>query len=223
MKIEDITVLIGCEESQTTCMAFRNLGFNAFSCDIQDCSGGFPEYHIKEDVFEVMKEIKPTLFIGHPPCTFLSNAAAWCFNIEKLGNKALDRWEKRIESARFFMKMWDAKDIPFIALENPIGFLNNDTGFRPTQIVQPFYFGDAHMKTTCLWLKNLPKLVHNPVNDLFSKKTHSKKPEPIYLRKTDGKAIHFSEAKHGSFERSKSFSGISNAMAQQWGDYLLNL
>lgn len=212
-------VLIGCEESQTTCKAFRALGHEAYSCDLQDCSGGHPEWHLKMDVFEAIALIKPKLFIGHPPCTFLSNAAAWCFNIEKLGNKALDRWVNRIEAARFFMRMWE-QDIEYICLENPIGFFNNDLGFRPHQIVQPFQFGDSQIKTTCLWLKNLPQLKHIAQTDLFDTKTHVAKPKPIYHRKSDGKAIHFTEANHGSFDRSKSFPGISNAMAEQWSIYI---
>lgn len=213
-------ILIGCEESQTTCIEFRKLGYEAYSCDLQECSGGHPEWHLKMDVFEAVELIKPTLFIGHPPCTFLSNAAAWCFNIEKLQDKALDRWIKRIEAAKFFMKMWNLP-IEHICLENPIGFFNNDTGFRPHQIIQPFFFGDNQIKTTCLWLKNLPPLQHFETADLFAEQTHIEKPKPLYFRKTDGKAIHFTEANHGSFDRSKSFPCIAKAMAEQWG-YSLN-
>jgi len=221
MELNKIKVLIGCEESQTVTIAFRELGLEAYSCDLQPCSGGYPEWHLQMDVFEAIELIKPKLFIGHPPCTFLSNAAAWCFNIEKLGDKALDRWENRIEAARFFLKMWH-QDIEFICLENPIGFFNNDLGFRPHQIIQPFFFGDSQIKTTCLWLKNLPLLKHFEATDLFNDKSHVDKPEAIYNRKSDGKAIHFTEANHGSFSRSKSFPGIAKAMATQWTEYLLN-
>lgn len=214
-------VLVGCEESQEICKAFREKGHEAYSCDVQDCSGGHPEWHLKMDIFEAIEYLKsigkkPNLFIAHPPCKYLSNAAVWCFNIGKLGEKALDRWEDRIKSARFFFALWN-QDIEKICLENPIGFFNSDMGFRPHQIIQPYFFGDAQIKTTCLWLKNLPSLKHFAVSDLFNDRTHSEKPIPFYYRSRDGKAIHFTEANHGSFDRSKTFSGIAKAMADQWG------
>lgn len=212
-------VLFGCEESQTGTIAFRNKGYEAYSCDIQPCSGGHPEWHLQMDVFEAISAVKPKIFIGHPPCTYLSNAGAGHFNIEKLGNKALDRWDKRIEAAKFFINLWN-QEIEYICLENPIGFFNNDLGFRPTQIIQPYYFGDNQLKTTCLWLKNLPKLQHFPIDDLFSIQTHIKQPAPIYVSKNRLKCYHFTEANKGSCARNKTFPAIAEAMATQWGRLL---
>lgn len=222
----DIKILIGCEESQTICNAFRNLGFDAYSCDLLECSGGHPEWHIQGDVLETIRRGGYKLLIGHPPCTYLSNAGNKYFNIEAFGYKALNRWLNRIKGADFFMKMFNS-DIPHIALENPVGFLNGPLGIKPTQIIEPFYFGDNDRKRTCLWLKNLPKLEHTKNTNLFFEVTHLPPPDPIYIEKS-GKKRYFSDATGGyhgegnsTLKRSKTFPGIATAMAEQWGNFLL--
>jgi hypothetical protein len=220
MNPSDINILIACEESQTVCKAFRERGFNAFSCDIQDCSGGHPEWHIKEDVLKVINSHSWDLMIGHPPCTYLSYAATHCWD-------APGRLEKRLSALKFFAALW-LSPIEYICLENPKGCAS-PTIAKYTQEIQPYYFGDEHMKTTWLWLKNLPKLIHNETSNLFETKTHAAKPEPIFISES-GKKLFFSEATggyHGEgnscLKRSKTFPGIAEAMAEQWGNYLLNL
>ena len=172
-------VLIACEESQRVCVAFRSLGHEAYSCDIIDPSGGHPEWHIKEDVLNILNPIdhgnntldaiwfstmdgqfheepKWDLIIAHPPCTYLTVTGNRWFNIEKYGDKARERIKLREEAIDFFMALANA-NCEHIAIENPIGVIS--TRWRkPDQIVQPYYFGDPYEKKTCLWLKNLPKL-----------------------------------------------------------------
>jgi hypothetical protein len=174
-----MNVLIACEESQTVCLAFRKKGHNAYSCDIVDCSGGYPEYHIKRDVLEVMKggtfktqggqEVtidKWDLMIAHPPCTFLSSSgASWYYHPEDKGlpveqrrphPRYPNRAKDRDDGKKFFMEFVKS-DIEKIAIENPVGIMS--TCYRkPDQIVQPFMFGHEARKATCLWLKGLPKL-----------------------------------------------------------------
>lgn len=220
-------VLIACEESQRVCMAFREKGFNAFSCDILECSGGHPEWHVQGDAlklmraydFETMTGCRHVihgwdLIIAHPPCTYLTCTGNRWFNIEKYGDKARERYKKRDKAAEFFMRFAQA-DCPHIAIENPIGYMS--TFYRkPDQIVQPFWFGDAERKATCLWLKGLPKLAA------------TKMVEPIVCRYRNGRtdpAWHMNTislpAEERARARSKTFPGIAKAMAEQWGDYLL--
>ena len=151
--INNKRVVVGCEESQTVAIAFRNLGIEAYSCDIQPCSGGHPEWHIQGDVFEAIKEVKPKLFIGHPPCTFISYVGNRWFNVEKYGENAILRAKYRDEGIDFFMRLWNI-DVPHICLENPRGYIQKV--LKPTQTIQPYYFGDICSKTTLLWLKNIP-------------------------------------------------------------------
>ena len=200
-------ILVACEESQTVTKAFRAIGHAAYSCDVQECSGGHPEWHICGDV---LKELDGgyDMLIGHPPCTFLSYVGTRHWNNS-------GRIKQRLEALEFFRKLWEAP-IEKICLENPKGCAS-PTIAKYSQIIQPYYFGDSALKTTCLWLKNLPLLKHQEGNDLFSKGTHTKKPEPMAILKTTGKAIHWTEFKHGSKVRSKTFPGIAKAMATQWG------
>lgn len=199
-------VLVACEESQTVCKAFRALGHEAYSCDIQDCSGGHPEWHIKGDVLKIIND-GWDLMIAHPPCTYLSYAATGVWNKE-------GRAELRQEAHDFFMELYNAP-VPKIAVENPQGWMN--TVFRkPDQIIQPYYFGDPHKKRTCLWLKNLQPLYYD--------KTKVVEPEPLGYYKTGkkiGKPIYFSDGMKGGKDqaknRSKTFQGIAQAFATQWG------
>ena len=202
-------VLVACEESQRVCTAFRTRGHEAYSCDIIDCSGGHPEWHIKGDVLQHLDE-GWDLIIAHPPCTYLTVSGNRWFNVDKFGDKALKRITDREEAAKFFMKLVNAP-CEKIAIENPIGYMS--TAYRkPDQIIQPYQFGDPERKATCLWLKGLPKLV--PTNivkpDVIlhkSGKTYSRMHmETFKLPKEQRARI-----------RSKTFEGIAEAMAEQWG------
>lgn len=154
--------------------------------------------------------------IGHPPCTYLSNAGNDYFNLLKY-NDAYLRWFQRYEAVEFFIKMFNSK-IPKICLENPVGYINGI--LKPNQVIEPFYFGDSDKKRTWLWLKNLPKLIHVKESDMFFLKTHVSV-EPTYIDES-GKKRYFSDAISGKSKeaqklRSKTFQGIANQMAAQCG------
>ena len=191
--MENKRILIACEESQVICTAFRNIGFEAYSCDIQPASGGHPEWHIQDDVLKHLND-GWDLMIGHPPCTHLAvSGARWFKEKQKDGRQraAID----------FFMKLINAQ-IPRIAIENPISIMS--TRYRkPDQIIQPWQFGHGETKATSLWLKNLPKLKPTNVVDGREHRIWKMPPGP-----------------ERSKLRSKTFPGIANAMAQQWGNYL---
>lgn len=200
-------VLVACEESQEVCKAFRELGHEAYSCDIQPCSGGHPEWHLQVDALELLK-IKWDLIIAHPPCTYLTVTGNRWFNKEKYGEKAVERKQLREEAADFFMNFANA-DCKRIAIENPVGFMG--TRYRKCdQTIQPWQFGDPFEKLTCLWLKGLPKL----------EPTKIVSPPPRQKIK-GGKSMPewYSNAPKAerSKIRSKTFPGIARAMAEQWG------
>jgi hypothetical protein len=191
---EKIRVLVACEESQVVCIAFRNLGYQAFSCDVIECSGGHPEWHIKDDVSKHLSD-GWDLLIAHPPCTYLSNVGAtWLFPKGVL-NKI--RYEKGLEAKQFFMDLYNAP-IKRIAVENPIASKIYELP-KYNQIIQPYQFGHPYSKKTCLWLKDLPALI--PTNVL-------------------SEYTQFVSSVMGSKNRSKTFSGIAEAMAQQWGQII---
>lgn len=203
-------VLVACEESQEVCKAFRELGHEAYSCDIQDCSGGHPEWHLKQDVIPLLNQ-EWDLIIAHPPCTFLTVTGNRWFNVERYGDKAIQRQKDREEAVEFFMQFANAK-CEKIAIENPIGYMS--TAYKkPTQIIHPYMFGDPARKATCLWLKGLPKLT--PTNMV----------EPVIIQYQNGKGTdnpwHMDTMKLPPKERakarSKTFPGIAKAMAEQWG------
>lgn len=163
-----MNILIGCEESQAVCIEFRKLGHNAYSCDLQKCSGNHPEWHFNCDIFNIIdnhggvtqdgRYIKVEnwdLLIVHPPCTYLAvSGARWLYN--KDGSKNSIRWAQMEDAAKFFVKLANV-DIERIAIENPVGLMS--TRWRkPTQKIQPWQFGDNAKKLTCLWLKNLKPL-----------------------------------------------------------------
>lgn len=219
-------ILIACEESQAVCSAFRELGHEAYSCDIIDCSGGHPEWHIKQDclpllnghcTFYTMDKTfhhiyeKWDLIIAHPPCTFLTVTGNRWFNVEKYGEKALKRIADREDAVKFFMAFVEA-DCDKIAIENPVGVMS--TRYRkPDQIIQPYMFGDPAEKKTCLWLKGLPKLeptdvVAPPPRKEFA----SGKTMPAWY----ADAWHLSKEERSKL-RSKTFPGIAKAIAEQWG------
>ena len=199
-------ILLACEESQAVCVELRKRGHEAFSCDIQECSGDHPEWHIQGDVLEQLEK-GWDMMIAFPPCTHLCvSGAAWFEEKIKDGRQQ--------EGIDFFMEIVNAP-IPKIAIENPIGIMSNEYK-KPTQIINPYYFGDPHPKATCLWLKNLNPLEHFPQDDLFNKKTWV---EPEYITSSKGikhSRIHWLGGGSGK-ERSKTFPGIAKAMAEQWG------
>lgn len=201
----NIRVLIACEESQTVCKAFRARGFEAYSCDIQDCSGGHPEWHIKGDALPVLKE-KWDLIIAHPPCTYLSNAGA--VRLYSCGKINQDRFLKGIDAKNFFMEFYNIKNIP-VCIENPVSMRIFELPDY-SQEIQPYMFGHPFTKKTRLWLNELPKL----------KPTNIVEPKTSFVHAVKGqKSINGSVS--GAKNRSKTFQGIADAMAQQWGDYLL--
>lgn len=224
-----MNVLIACEESQRVCIEFRKLGYNAFSCDIEQCSGGHPEWHINRDVRTVLfgschfvtesgavhKIDKWDLIIAHPPCTYLTNTGNRWFDVEKYGDKAITRQARRLFAVNFFM-MFANTDCKHLAIENPIGCMS--TAYRkPDQIIHPYMFGDAERKATCLWLKGLPKL--KPTNIV----------EPNIITYKNGKGTdsqwHMNTMslppKERAKARSKTFPGIAKAIAEQWSKYII--
>lgn len=209
--LKGAAVLIGCEESQTVCKAFRALGAEAYSCDLQDCSGGHPEWHLKMDVLEAIELKSWDLGIFHPPCTYLSRAAGrWLYNPDRLKET-----EKAFE---LILKIWNSK-IERIAIENPPGWLCTNWQ-RPTQKIHPYYFGEQEMKETCLWLKNLPPLRYAMSDNLFETRTATEHPKPLSSRMgSDGKIKnkYFVSRMTNAKDRSKTFQSIADAMAEQWG------
>jgi hypothetical protein len=218
-------ILIACEESQAVCIEFRKLGYEAYSCDILPCSGGYPEWHLKKNVFDII-EMGWDAMICFPPCTHLALSGAMHFK-----QKIKDGRQKN--AIDFFLKLANA-NIKHIAIENPLGIMGKI--YRPyDQIIQPYYFGDAFQKTTCLWLKNLPKLYHNDKNNLFGDEITHVKPEEkfCWTDKKSGKIksqpmwyykalINSKNKEERSKIRSKTFPGIAKAMAEQWSKYLSN-
>lgn len=200
-------VLVACEESQVVCKAFREKGHEAYSCDVQECSGGCPEWHLHGDVLNYLHD-GWDLMIAHPPCTYFSRAG-----IQFL-YKQSDRKEKLLTSFEFVKKLWNAP-IEKIAIENPIGWLNTNWR-KPSQIIHPWYFGDPEMKETCLWLKKLPRLMGCLEVARNPEKYHPK-PEKSRMG-SDGKMKnkYFMSRMTNAKDRSKTFPGIAKAMADQW-------
>lgn len=218
-------ILVACEESQRVTTELRNLGHEAFSCDIQPCSGGHKEWHIQQNVLPLLDghcsfrtmdglvhtlDAKWDLIIAHPPCTYLTVTGNRWFNEERYGDKARKRKEDREEAIQFFLAFANA-DCDRIAIENPVGVMS--THFRkPDQTVHPYMFGDPERKATCFWLKGLPLL--QPTNVV----------EPVVIQFKNGKGtdspwhlntISLPPAER-SKARSKTFPGMAKAMAEQW-------
>jgi hypothetical protein len=213
-----MNVLIGCEESQAVCIAFRERGHEAFSCDLEPPSGGHPEWHLQMDVFEAIKLKRWDMGIFFPECRFLTKTGNKWF-LPEYAERFPDRHEQREESILFVKGLWES-GIDKISIENPIGVLS--TRFRkPDQIIQPYYFGDPDRKPTCLWLKNLPRLQFALTDNLFMKQTAV---EPVIVTHANGKTDplwHYQTinlpAAERSKMRSKTFRGVAEAMATQWG------
>lgn len=203
-----IRILIGCEESGEIRRAFRELGFDAWSCDILPSSDN-SEFHLQMDIFEAIKLHPWTLAIFHPPCTFLSvSGARWMYN--KDGSVNQERKENQEKALDFVRKLMDS-NIEHIAIENPISVISSKIR-KPDQVIQPWWFGESQKKATCLWLKNLPLLV--PTNKLTP-------PPPGSPEDKEWSAIHRCPPGEDRAKiRSKTFPGIAKAIAQQYGDYL---
>jgi len=202
-----VKVLVACEYSGVVRDAFTAKGHDAWSCDILPTES--PGQHIQGDVLAILGD-GWDLMIGCPPCTYLSYVATRSWNDK-------GRVYKRLDALKFFTDLWEAP-IEKICLENPKGCAS-PTIAKYSQIIQPWYWGDPYYKTTCLWLKNLPKLIHYPENSFWGKKTHVVA-EPIYISKS-GKRVHWEGVVRGGSNRahvrSRFWGGISRAMADQWG------
>jgi hypothetical protein len=213
-------ILLACEQSQAVCKEFRVLGHEAYSCDILDCSGGHPEWHIKGDVLEVINSgcfplgndfIHDEVIIYNwdamicfPECIYVcSSGLHW-------NKRVPGRAEKTAQAIEFAKKLWNAK-IPKIGLENSIGCLSTHLG-KPTQIIQPYNFGEDASKGTCLWLKGLPML--QPTSYFPPRIVNGKK---RWGNQTDSGQNKLGPSPERSKIRSKTFPGIAKAMAEQWG------
>ena len=200
-------ILIACEESQAVCIAFRQKGHEAYSCDIIDCSGGHPEWHIKTDAMELIK-MRWDMIIAFPPCTYMTKAGAVRMRVK--GEIVPERYQKAMEAKEFFMKFYDA-DCPKIAIENPVPM--KLIGLPPyDQIIQPYQFGHPYSKRTCLWLKGLPPLFATEIlNEHIPYVDGGCKDAKGNYRRFQGRKERDPKI------RSKTFPGIAKAMAEQWG------
>jgi hypothetical protein len=217
-----MNAIVGCEESQRVALAFRALGFDAYSCDLQECSGGHPEYHLQMDVFEAIKLKKWDVGIFFPDCTYLTSSAAWAYKDGPYHMKlkpgtltGAKRREARDKAVAFVKGLYNS-NIEHVAIENPVGVLST-LWQKPTQYIHPHQFGDDASKKTCLWLRGLPELVGT--EDV----------EPRYVKGLPrwGNQLDCGRNKHSPSPdrakiRSKTFPGIAKAMANQWGNYLMN-
>ena len=222
-----MNVLIACEESQEVCIAFRKKGHRAFSCDIQPCSGGHPEWHICNNVLDIINGNtdffttdgklhtidKWDLLIAHPPCTYLSNAGAVRL-FRKIDGKSYvetERFTRGMRAREFFMNFYNC-DIPKIAIENPVP---SRIYMLPkyTQIIQPYEYGHPYSKKTCLWLKGLEKLKPTKIitDNIISWVSGGSKDKNGNPRRQTGTKFRDAQT------RSKTFPGIAQAMAEQWG------
>lgn len=194
-------ILIACEESQAVTKEFRELGHEAYSCDIIESSGGHPEWHLQRDVLEILND-PWDMVIAFPPCTHLAVSGAKHFEQKRKDG----RQQQGID---FFMAFIGLDHISKVAIENPVGIMSS-LYRKPDQIIQPWQFGDSFEKKTCLWLKGLPLLVPTEIVE-----------PPPRIKFASGKSLPkwYSDAKSGpnyAKLRSKTFPGIAKAMANQW-------
>ena len=233
-----MNVLVACEESQRVCIAFRERGHNAFSCDIEPCSGGHPEWHIMQDVLPLLngncafntadgkshyQPDKWDMIIAFPPCTHLAVSGALRFEAKRADGRQRDGLE-------FFCKFFDA-DCDRVSIENPVNIISGEyckkwfpdivekygLPIKPTQTIHPWMFGHPESKKTCLWLKGLQpltptKVLELPENGRWNNQTKDGQNKLII----DGKWIGFNDPRTAK-ARSKTYPGIAKAMAEQWG------
>lgn len=198
LEVKNMAILVACEESQAVTIALRKLSYEAYSCDIEPCSGGHPEWHLQQDVTELLK-IKWDMIIAFPPCTYLSNAGAK--HLFRGGNLNQERYKKGLEAKAFFMLFYNA-DCPRIAIENPVSSRIYEMP-KHTQEIQPWQFGHPVQKKTRLWLKGLPLL--KPTN-IVKHKCNCHEAGTWFMK----------GGKDRQKNRSKTFPGIAKAMAEQW-------
>jgi hypothetical protein len=216
-------ILIACEYSGVVRDAFRKKGHDAWSCDLLSCDSD-STYHYQEDVLDVIND-GWDMMIAHPPCTFLSSSgSAWFYHPDdkhlpieqrRPHPKFPNRREDQENAYEFFMKLARA-DIKKIAVENPIGVVST-LWRKPDQIIQPWMFGEEASKSTCLWLKNLPKLIPTKIvgkGDIYFDKSGKKRARWFDRAGTKNITNQVERMK----ERSKTFQGIADAMANQWGN-----
>jgi len=243
-----MNIIVACEESQAITKELRKLGHNAYSCDLLSTSGGHTEWHYKGDIFDIINKKKVTfitedntkvkiqkwdMMIAHPPCTFLAvSGARWFYHPEdshlptserRAHPKFPNRRKDQKDAIAFVKKLWSAK-IDKIAIENPIGVLSSSSLGKPTQIIQPWWFGDNATKTTCYWIKGLPNLKKN--NQVEKKELMGEKIEKgEVITLSSGKKMQkwYAEALAKSKTaderrtlRSKTFPNMAKAIATQW-------
>jgi len=204
-------IIIGCEESQAVCIEFRKRGHEAYSCDLEPCSGGHPEWHLQEDVLKVIEREHWDMMIAFPPCTHLAVSGAAHFEKKRADGR-------QQEGIDFFLALTKT-NIPKWAIENPVGIMSNIYR-KPDQIIQPYYFGDKSKKTTCLWLNNLPKLLHNDKPNLFEQEITHVKPKLITYKNGKTFSADYSilwPSPDRAKLRSKTYPGIAKAIADTWG------
>lgn len=195
-------ILVACEESQAVTIELRRLGHEAYSCDIEPCSGGHPEWHLQEDVIPLLQE-KWDMIIAFPPCTYLTNAGAKHLFRGGVLNK--ERYKKGLEAKAFFLNILNA-DCDKIAIENPVSSRIFEMP-KHTQEIQPYEFGHPVQKKTRLWLKGLPNLT--PTN-IVKPQANCHEAGTWFMK----------GGKDRQKNRSKTFPGIAKAMAEQWTEGL---
>lgn len=206
-----LKILVACEESQVVCKEFRKLGHESYSCDIQECSGGHPEWHLQMDAIKAIELRDWDLMIANPPCTYISRAGArWMY---KGGDIDLRRYNKMHNAVEFFMALYNS-NIKYVAVENstPLKIARLP---QYTQAIQPYQFGHPYSKRTLLWLKNLSEL----------KYTSAIKDYIPYMPSNTGGKKRGQKATPRNItqkEASVTFTGIAKAMAEQWSEYILS-
>jgi len=213
--MKKLNILVACEESQAVTIELRKLGHNAFSCDLLQCSGGHPEWHINQDAIYTIGCMnfytvdgafhftgKWDAIIAFPPCTYL------CFAGIRWNTNNPVREKQTEDAVRFFQAILNA-DCDYIAIENPVGVIPKRTGIKWNQMIHPWQFGDPQEKKTCLWLKGLPLLTPTDITEVREQKIFRK-----------SALAGPGSSKFRSLYRSKTFPGIARAMANQWSEYL---
>ena len=199
--MKKLKVLIGCEESQAICKEFRKLGHEAYSNDIDACSGENPEWHLQMDVMKAIDLMAWDLIILHPPCTYMAVSGNRWYGKGQAG------YHKRLQSVLWTRQLWNkaTSKCKHVALENPVGVLCSLGGLHTPQYVQPWQYGHGETKKTGLWLHNLPALI--PTNIVEGREQLIWKMPPSEER---GRL------------RSKTYKGLAEAIADQWSNYVLN-
>lgn len=202
-------VLIACEESQVVTQRFRDMGIEAYSCDIEPCSGGKPEWHLQEDVVPLLRK-DWDMIIAFPPCTHLAvSGAAWFEKKRQDG-----RQQQGID---FFMHFAEC-ECPRVVIENPVGIMST-LWRKPDQIIQPYEYGEPYSKKTCLWLKGVPKLIPTCIVDSGERIVYA---SGRTMPKWYADAYKLPPHERAKL-RSKTFVGIAEAMACQWGKFITTL